>query len=219
MYLARQLAAAGALALVAAAASLPTDAGAQQIFKIVGPDGRITFSDRQPADPAAKASPATVVGMEGAAATPVSSLPFEVRQAASRYPVTIYTSPGCSTCARGRALLQSRGIPFSEKTLATKEDADALMRLTGAASLPVLTIGSQQLQGFSDSEWTQFLDAAGYPKTSQLPSAYVPAPATPLVALEQQRPAQAPAQADAPAQQRRNQQAEKPPENPAGIQF
>jgi len=219
MYLARHLAAAGSLALVAMAASLPTDAGAQQIFKIVGPDGRITFSDRQPADPAVKATPATVVGMESSGGTPTASLPFEVRQAASRYPVTIYTAPGCTTCARGRALLQSRGVPFSEKTVSSKEDIEALTRLTGASTVPVLTIGSQQLRGVSDAEWTQFLDAAGYPKTSQLPPSYVPAPATPLVAFEQQRPAEAAPSRPEPPQQQRNQQAEQRPENPAGIQF
>lgn len=222
MYLARQLAAAGALTLVALAAALPGDASAQQIYKIVGPDGRVTFSDRAPADPAAKATAATVIGMSNGG-TPIASLPYEVRAAATRYPVTIYTSPGCGTCAHGRSLLQSRGVPFAEKTVATKEDGDALMRLTGATSVPILTIGAQQLKGFSESEWTQFLDAAGYPKTSQLPSSYVPSPATPMVALDQPRDAQ-PQQAAAPTQQqqqqqRRQQEQAEQKENPAGIQF
>ncbi len=223
MYLAtRHLAVLGALSLVASAAALPGDASAQQIFKIVAPDGRVTFSDRAPADPAAKASAAAVVGMN-TTPTNIGSLPFELRQAAARYPVTIYTSPGCNTCAQGRSLLTSRGIPFSEKTVSTQEDGDALMRMTGANSVPVLTIGAQQLKGFSDSEWSQFLDAAGYPKTSQLPPAYVPAPATPLVALDQQRPPEAaPAGAAIPARpiaQPPVRRPETPPENPAGIQF
>ena len=119
-------------------------------------------------------------------------------------------------------MLLTRGIPFSEKSVATKEDGDALMRLTGASSVPVLMIGGQQLKGYSDSEWTQFLDAAGYPKTSQLPPSYTPAPATPLVAVDQPRP-DAPAPAAAQQQQ---QQPQLPPQpqgptadNPANIQF
>ena len=40
--------------------------------------------------------------------------------------------------------------------------------------------GGQQLKGYSDLEWKQYLDAAGYPKSSQLPSGYRNPPAAPL---------------------------------------
>lgn len=219
MYLARIHATAGALALVAGSAFTFGDASAQQIYKIIGPDGRVTFSDKPPMDAGARANTASAAQASASGGSGLAGLPFELRQAAARYPVTIYTSPGCNTCAQGRSLLVSRGIPFTERTVATKEDGDALTRLTGSPNVPVLTIGAQQLRGFSDSEWAQFLDAAGYPKASQLPPTYVPAPATPLVALDQQRPAEAPApqqparRAAAPAP------AQPPADNPAGIQF
>jgi hypothetical protein len=45
-----------------------------------------------------------------------------------------------------------------------------------------MTIGAQQIKGYSDAEWTQFLDAAGYPKTSVLPGNYRRPAAAPLVA-------------------------------------
>jgi glutaredoxin len=226
MVLPRPLAAAGVLAFLAA--GVLTDACAQQIFKITGPDGRVTFSDKPPPESANKAEAAKVVVLNADGGSAVVALPFELRQAASRYPVTIYTSPGCQTCAQGRQMLVSRGIPFAEKTVATKEDGEALSRLAGTQNVPLLTIGGQQLKGYSDSEWTQFLDAAGYPKTSQLPSSYVPPAATPLVALDQQRPAAAPgtnpappngAPQDAGNRRRPAQPAEPPTENPAGITF
>src|SRR5690606_2941537 len=81
------------------------------------------------------------------------------------------------------ALLTQRGIPFAERTVSSNDDIDALKRLSGEASLPLATIGAQQLKGFSDTEWTRYLDAAGYPKQSQLPPGYRrPAPA-PMVAV------------------------------------
>ena len=225
MYMARPLATA-ALALLAAGSL--ADATAQQIFKIVGPDGRITFSDKPPLDPAVKSSTAPVVSMNSGGSS-VASLPFELRQAATRYPVAIYTSPGCQTCAQGRSLLSSRGIPFAERTVASKEDGEALMRLTGTQNVPVLTIGAQQLRGFSDTEWTQYLDAAGYPKSSLLPASYLPPPATPLVALDNSAQssaansaaaaASAAQAARAQAQQQQQQPVEVPVENPAGIKF
>lgn len=213
MVLARSFITAGVLALVACAA---VDASAQQIYRIVGPDGKVTFSDKPPAETGARATTASV-GSSGGNGVNVTGLPFELRQAASRYPVTLYTSPGCQTCAAGRSMLMARGIPFAEKTVATNEDIEAFKRM-GASNVPMLTIGSQQIKGFSDSEWSQFLDAAGYPTTSQLPPSYVPSPATPLVAVGDTPRAAAPARPAAPAAKPAT-TAEPPPENPAGIRF
>jgi glutaredoxin len=212
MTLARPAAVAGLL-LVAA---WTLDASAQQIYRIVGPDGKVTFSDRPPEDPKAKAAPAAVVGM----GTPnnMAALPFELRNAASRYPVTLYTAANCSACASARSFLGNRGIPFTEKTVGSTEDIEALQRLSGSQTVPFATIGAQQLKGFSEAEWAQFLDAAGYPKSSQLPASYRnPAPA-PLVTAEAPRPPQRPASAPA-AQQPAPTTAQPAPANPAGIQF
>jgi glutaredoxin len=222
MLLARPFACAFALALAAGAAFTTGDASAQQIFKIVGPDGKVTFTDQKPLDPSTKATQAPVVPISKTS-TNLEGLPFELRQAATRYPVTLYTSPGCSTCAQGRAMLVTRGVPFTEKLVATKDDGEALSRIAGSQTLPLLTIGGQQLKGYSDSEWQQFLDAAGYPKTSLLPPTYVPSPATPLVALDQ-RPANGTQASPGTAQDSRavrapSQPTQPPPENPAGIQF
>jgi glutaredoxin len=203
---------------------------AQPVYRIVGPDGRVTFSDQPPptAAPGKVSNTATPSGVSsGGGAT----LPFELRQVVNRYPVTLYTSADCVPCGTGRALLTSRGIPFAEKTVRSNEDIQALQRLSGDSSLPFLTIGSQQLRGFSDTEWSQFLDAAGYPKTSQLPSAFRNPPAAPLVAVQTPAPAPAPpaaaGAATAEGQQvivnRRPAPAAAAPapanDNPAGIRF
>lgn len=171
-----------ALCLVAAA-STPVVVNAQQVFRIVGPDGRVTFSDKPPAEPLAKSS---TQGAQQSGPASGGVLPFELRQVVGKYPVTLYTGTNCGPCGAGKAFLMSRGVPFAEKTITTNEDIDALTRLASDASLPLLTVGSQQLKGYSDTEWSQFLDAAGYPKTSQLPASYRQAPPAPLVALQRQ---------------------------------
>jgi glutaredoxin len=215
MFFARPFLALGLMGVLAGAGLSMNDANAQQIFRIVGPDGRVTFTDKAPLDPAVKASAAPTVALGGGSGNGV--LPFELRQIASRYPVTLYTGPACGPCISGRALLAGRGVPFTEKTVTSNDDIEALKRLSGAASLPFVTIGGQQLKGFSEIEWIQFLDAAGYPKTSQLPSSYTPAPATPLVAVQEpQRAVPRPAEAEAPAPPS---SVLLPPENPAGIRF
>lgn len=218
MFFARSLLASGALGALALAGLAAFDANAQQIYRIVGPEGRVTFSDQPPLQPGGP--PATVAKSVplASAGTELASLPFELRQAAGRYPVSLYTGPDCGPCGVGRTMLMSRGIPFTERTVTSREDIEALRRLAGGTpALPFLTIGGQQLKGYSETEWTQFLDAAGYPKTSQLPPAYVPAPALPLVAAQEARvPRPAPATPPAAAAQA---PAPTPAENPSGIRF
>jgi len=195
--------------------SFAATAQAQTVYRIVGADGRVTFSDKQPTS--AEQGKVATTGVGAAAAASVAGLPFALRQVVGKYPVTLYTSPDCSPCANGRAMLNSRGIPFAERTVTTADDAAALKRLVGDNSVPVLSIGAQRIKGYSDLEWSQYLDAAGYPKTSMLPAGYRPTPASPLVALAEAPVAQNP-QAQ-PSTEPAATSAGPAPSNPAGIQF
>ncbi len=206
-----------ALALAALAAA---GAQAQTVYRIVGPDGRVTFSDKPPI------TPGTAAPLAGSAREPAAagqSLPYDLQQVVNKYPVTLYTSKDCAPCDSGRTLLRTRGVPFSEKTITTPEDAEALQRLSGTTSLPVLAVGGQQIKGYSDAEWNQYLGLAAYPEKGKLPSGYRNPPTTPLVAVqvpivESGRAASAPEaavkpQAPTTPPNRVN------PSNPAGIQF
>jgi len=216
MLFARPLLALGLMGVIAAAGVSRNDAYAQQIYRFTGPDGRITFTDKAPLEASVKATTARVVAVQ--AGSSLDALPFELRQTATRYPVTFYTGPGCGPCSSGRALLSSRGVPYTEHTVTSAEDIEALKRLAGAATLPFLTIGSQQLRGYSEAEWVQFLDAAGYPKSSQLPPSFRASPATPLVAAtEPQRP-QPPAETERAAAPMST-PLQAPAEDPSGIRF
>ncbi len=204
-----------ACALITCAAA----AFAQPVYRIVGPDGKVSFSDKPPVESNSKTAPGKSAASGGGA--PASALPFELRQVASKYPVTLYTGENCSPCQSARSMLITRGVPFTERTVNTNEDIQALQRLSGDSILPFGTIGGQQLKGYSDSEWTQFLNAAGYPTASILPSGFRQAAATPMVAVtaapvvaapaaRAAGPAPAPAPAAAPAVT---------PANPSGIRF
>lgn len=214
-----------ALAACATGALLATATQAQQVHRIVGPDGKVTFSDRAPED---KKAQSTVLSTASGGAASNPALPTELRQIASRFPVTLYTGESCSPCQQARQLLVQRGVPFTERSVNTNDDLDALRRLSGESALPFGTIGRQQLKGFSDAEWTQYLDAAGYPAQSRLPKGYTQPAATPLA------PAKAPTAsapdapqeaASAPTGRPRRQAPPPPPpgaptpSNPAGIRF
>lgn len=182
----------GALLLLALAA-LPGPAQAQ--FKVVGPDGRTTYTDRPPAD----ATPGRVQALrrDGAPAAVDAALPAELRPLAARFPVTLYTGADCPPCEAARKLLQQRGIPYSERTASSEDDVAALLRLTGGRTVPALSVGSQALRGLLESDWHATLDLAGYPRESRLPRGWQPLPPAPLVARAAAAPA-APVPAPAP---------------------
>ena len=143
-------------------------------YKVVGPDGRVTYTDRPPVD-----RPSQAVKSSGTAAGSVP-LPYTLRNVVARYPVTLYTGTSCAPCDAGRNLLKSRGIPFTEKTVNTSDDARALQSREGTNQVPVIRIGSKQIAGYEQGEWTSYLDAAGYPSESALPPTYRHPAATPL---------------------------------------
>ncbi|WP_428424586.1 glutaredoxin domain-containing protein [Methylibium sp.] len=164
-------------ALLLGLAALGTSPALQAQYKIVEPDGRITYTDRPSPSAAAKVQPLRPSG----GAAPTAGLPYELGQIAERYPVTLYSGNDCSGCVAGRNLLRQRGIPYTEKTVSGDADIAAFRQIEASSELPVLRIGGQQLRGYSEAEWRSYLDAAGYPKQSRLPADYRGWEPSPLV--------------------------------------
>jgi glutaredoxin len=204
---------------------------AQTIYRHVGPDGRVFYSDQPPAgnlrSPASGSGQGSAGNSQGEPAG--AALPYALRQTSARFPVTLYSSAECVPCREARSMLQKRGIPFAERTIQSNEDAAALQRLGGGNVLPQLTVGRQRLQGFQAQEWSLLLDAAGYPAQSVLPAGYRQAPAITLTPSNA-----APLTSGAAAASGQANEAGEPspspmptyappnapnPNNPAGIQF
>lgn len=151
-------------------------APAWALYKVIGPDGRVTYTDRLQPAPGTSTLPLREAADAGGA------LPPALRRVAQRFPVTLYVAAGCaSSCDAARQALIQRGIPYAERTVASRADIETLERLSGGREAPTLTVGSQVMRGFSESLWQQVLDAAGYPAVSQLPRDYqrpLPRPVT-----------------------------------------
>ncbi len=195
---------------LAAAALAFTAAPAWAQYKVVQPDGRVTYTDRPPAEAGARVTAVgpTKPAAAAAAARPAAGastladlallsagLPLELRNAVQRYPVMLLTAADCPPCDNGRRLLQQRGIPHAERRVVSADDAAALEKLLGTKTVPGLMIGTQALRGFVEADWNNFLDAAGYPRDSRLPKAWK-APA--VSNLVEKRDLAAPQQAAAP---------------------
>ena len=168
-----------------------------QLYKSVGPDGRVTYSDTPPA--AARqleTRPLPALAASGAA------LPYELAQVAKAQPVTLFSADKCAPCDAARSFLAARGVPYAEKTVASNDDIAALRAAGGDAQLPLLTIGRSKEKGFEEGAWNTALTAAGYPKSSQLPASWrnpAPQAAAPRSAPKPADAAEKPPAAIAPA--------------------
>jgi glutaredoxin len=175
------------IALAAIAALLVIAAQAQtNVYRWVDKDGKVHFSDTPPPEDAKNATQRRF----GGGAADDSQLPYATQQAMKRNPVTLFTGNDCGDpCARGRNLLNARGVPFSEKNAqANAADQEALKKLIGSLDVPLLVVGESKTRGYEESTWNSALDSAGYPRT-RLPG---------QAPLRQPAPAAAPAPAKAP---------------------
>jgi glutaredoxin len=179
------------LARLAAVAALLAGAatGALAQYKIVGPDGSVTYTDKPPAAANAR------IGNQGVTGGGTGGVPYDVQKAMSRYPVTLFAAKGCAPCDQARSFLKGHNIPFSEYSVETNSDIEALKGRFGEAQLPVVTIGGQTMKGFNGADLQGYLDAAGYPKQARL-SGYAWPAATPLAPM---KAVPAPAQVAQPA--------------------
>ncbi|MDR3352626.1 MAG: DUF4124 domain-containing protein [Zoogloeaceae bacterium] len=178
------------LALVASLA-------AAQTYRWTDSAGRTVYSDTPPPHTVKNA---VRVGKKGATNAEDGNVPFAVRVAAQKYPVTLYTGPDCDDCNRARSHLSRRGVPFTEKAIQNAGDANAaeLKALVGDVFVPSVKIGSQKVRGFEASIYDGALDLAGYPKAPANAPTVPAAPVSAGVPLPAETPvAEAPAPATA----------------------
>ena len=191
--------------------------GALAQYKIVGPDGKVTYTDKPPAAADIRLNNGTPAAANGAVA---AGMPFETRQAMAKYPVTLYAAHDCAPCDQAREALRKRGVPFNELSITTDADIAALKARMGSTTLPVVTIGSQTTKGYTASELQGYIDAAGYPAQARLtgyhwPAAVALAPGNPAPSVDAAAANRSAAAATAPS----SPTPLLPPASKSGIQF
>jgi hypothetical protein len=91
---------------------------------------------------------------------------FAQRQAADRFPVTLWSNDCGEPCTNARKLLASRGVPFTDRNPALPGLQEEFKRMTkGQMQVPLLIVGTSTLVGFEEGQWNSTLDAAGYART------------------------------------------------------
>jgi glutaredoxin len=128
-------------------------AGAQ-VYRWTDEQGRVNITDTPP-----PASAKDVKRTEGGTSSrpaaaepePTGQQSYVLRQAQSKYPVTLYTIPNCEGCNAARTLLNARGVPFKEISLTEAGQMDEFKKTVGGNTVPAMIVGSTVQKGFEGS--------------------------------------------------------------------
>jgi len=146
--------------LLLCSASTTTAQAAQTLYKSVGPDGSIVYSDRPPAEGRLEKT----MTFENLPSSPLpastSSYVDQVRRmglprstSASPSGVVLYSAAWCGFCKRAKAYLAGKGIKYQEFDVDTKDGIAAFAQAGGGKGVPLLFAGGQRVQGFSPAAY------------------------------------------------------------------
>lgn len=138
---------------------------AATFYRWTDSEGKVHYTDQPPpasAKSIQKKNLGETVVVDG------GTLPYELQILTKKFPVTLYSYSCGEICEKATEHLIKRGIPYSTKNPQTKDESEALKKLTGSTEVPVLVVGSSIVKGYEAAQWDQALDAAGYPRNSRL---------------------------------------------------
>jgi glutaredoxin len=93
-----------------------------------------------------------VSGTPASAATPGQTRPE----------IKMYATDWCPYCRRAQAYFAQRGIRYTHIDIEKSQAGNAEYKSLGGRGVPLITVGSQRMSGFSEERLAQMLKAAGY---------------------------------------------------------
>lgn len=137
---------------------------AQTVYRWVDKDGKVHYGDSPPPEN----KTVQQKNLKAGQGINTDNLPFAVKDAMQRNPVTAFLSVSCGQlCDNARSYLAKRGVPYTVKDPENNPaDAEALTKLAGGLELPFLQVGDRSIRGFTEESWGSALDAGGYPRVN-----------------------------------------------------
>jgi glutaredoxin len=91
-----------------------------------------------------------------------ASFAFPPAIAQQKAEVKMYATAWCPYCSKARAYFARRGIAYVEIDIEKSREGRAEYERLGARGVPVILVGTQRMNGFSEARLSQLLADAGY---------------------------------------------------------
>lgn len=130
---------------------------AQPLYKSVGPDGRVVYSDQPPASGAAgktmdlESLPVSVVAGPAPGARPAPA-PAPAAAPPAQGDVVLYMAKWCGYCTAAKGYLGRKGVAYREFDIDTPAGKAAFSQL-GARGIPVLLTQGKRVSGFTPQSY------------------------------------------------------------------
>ncbi len=144
--------------LLAAACAAAAAQGSDTVYRTVGPDGRVTYSQVPPAG----TTPARKLEFEKLPASPLPAYLLKFRDdmargsaaaAAAPAGLRLFSAKWCGYCKQARAWLSGQGVAFEEVDIDQPAGMAAFAQAGGRGSVPLLVGSGVRLQGFSPDSY------------------------------------------------------------------
>jgi glutaredoxin len=147
-----------------------TGASAATVYKSVGADGKITYSDEPPAN----ARESKTLKTEEAPATPlppaVLKYQAELRKSMqgrsddaakvdSAGRTVLFGASWCGYCKKAKAYLNAKGVKYNEYDIDSPDGAKAYLNAGGSGGVPLLLVDGRRLRGFSEASYDSIFSA------------------------------------------------------------
>ncbi len=125
---------------------------AGELYKWTGPDGRTHFSDQAP-NAGDKVEKMQIRSYNDA------ELATEETPSTSQN-VVMYSASWCGVCKHARQYMTMHGIAFTEYDVEKNDFARAEFRRLGGRGVPIILVGDQRMNGFSEANLESMLKKA-----------------------------------------------------------
>ena len=143
--------------LLARALAASVAVPAQTVYKSIGPDGKVVYSDRAPTTGRLEKEMKFELASSALPASAASYMeqfrkahPGGAAQAATAKGVTLYSAVWCGYCKQAKAWLSGHGVAYSNVDIDAPGGMAALAQANGGGTgVPVLVVDGKTMTGFS----------------------------------------------------------------------
>jgi glutaredoxin len=147
------------IALFLSAAALIALPAFAQLYRWTDDKGVIHYSDKAPDKRDAKAVEIRINSYSGPATVSTTDAPAA---GAAKAQVKMLATSWCGYCARARAYLNSRGIPFEELDVEKSAQGKQEYRALKGRGVPIILVGNQRMNGYDQGRLEAMLRAGGH---------------------------------------------------------